>query len=248
MNELVSVITPSYNSEEFIAQAIESVLAQSYQLWEMIIVDDGSLDASADIINSYCWNDARIKLITVGEKSGPGKARNLAIKAAKGRYIAFLDSDDLWLPEKLAKQIIFMQEHKLAFTYASYQLTNQDNDDLGVFITAEQISYEDLLRTSNIGCLTAVYDTHRLGKLYMPEIMQQEDYGLWLAILKRIKNAIGMQEPLAVYRLRKGSISSNKLYAAMYQWIVYRDIEKLGLLPSIYYFLHYAYHGLMKRR
>jgi len=243
---MISIITPSYKSASFISQTIESVLAQTYQDWEMIIVDDVSPDDSNEIIEEYCKKDSRIKLIKLEKNSGPAVARNRAIEEAKGRYIAFLDADDLWMPQKLEKQLAFMSEHDVAFTYSSYHLMDEEGNDLGSFVTKESISYECMLRTCSVGCLTAIYDTEKLGKVYMPLIRKRQDYGLWLKILREMKTTKGILEPLATYRILKNSVSSNKLKAAQYQWKIYREVEKLSLFKSVYCFVQYAYYGVMK--
>lgn len=242
----VTIIMPSYDSEKFIIESVESVLAQTYSKWELIIVDDCSPDDSNRIITKYVDNDSRIKLIKLQKNSGPAIARNMAIETANGRYIAFLDSDDVWLPNKLEKQIKFMQDNDLAFTYSSYKLVGEDNEDLGLFITKDKISYFDMLKTCSVGCLTAIYDTEKIGKQYMPLILKRQDYGLWLKILKLIGKTMGILEPLATYRIRKNSVSSNKVKAAKYQWKIYREIEKLSFLKSLYYFAFYAYNGIIK--
>ena len=244
--DLISIITPSYNSEKFISQTIESVLSQTYQNWEMIIVDDKSPDNSNIIIEKYIKQDKRIKLIKLNQNSGPAVARNLAIKEAKGRYIAFLDADDVWYPDKLEKQIAFMKENNLVFTYSAYELIDENNNSIGKFVPPSFITYESMLKTCSVGCLTAIYDTKKLGKIFMPIIDKRQDYGLWLKILKKIKVTKGLNETLAKYRIRKNSVSSNKLKAAKYQWKIYREIENLNLIKSIYYFLHYAYNGIKK--
>ena len=245
-NDLISIITPSYKSKRFISQTIESVIIQTYRNWEMIIIDDVSPDDSNVIIEMYVKEDSRIKLIKLAKNSGPAVARNRAIEEAKGRYIAFLDADDLWHSEKLEKQIAFMSENNLAFSYTSYNLIDEDNNNLGYFETKETIDYNNLLRTNIIGCLTAIYDTQKLGKVYMPNILKRQDYGLWLKILRHINNAKGILEPLATYRIVRNSVSSNKIKASQYQWKIYRDVEKLNIVQSIYYFIQYTYHGLKK--
>ncbi len=246
MNNLVSIITPSYNSSRFIAQTIESVISQAYKNWEMIIIDDCSPDNSNEIIKEYIKKDSRIKLIKLEKNSGPAVARNRAIQEAKGRYIAFLDADDLWYPEKLDKQIKFMNENNLSFTYCAYKLIDDEYNNLGIFIPPEKVSYNSILKTNSIGCLTAIYDAKILGKVYMPNILKRQDYGLWLKILKQINTTKGILEPLAIYRLRKNSVSSNKLKAAKFQWKIYREVEQLSLTESIYYFIHYALNGIKK--
>jgi teichuronic acid biosynthesis glycosyltransferase TuaG len=245
-NDLISIITPSYNSEKFISKTIESVINQTYQNWEMIIVDDCSPDNSNKIVEEYCKKDSRIKLIKLEKNSGPAVARNRAIEEAKGRYIAFLDADDLWKPEKLEKQINFMKENNLVFTYSSYDLIDEEGNFMGTFKTKEIISYESMLKTNSVGCLTVIYDADMLGKMFMPNILKHQDYGLWLKILKKINSTKGIIEPLAVYRIRKNSVSSNKLKAAYYQWKIYREVEKLNFFKSLYYFSCYIYYGLRK--
>jgi glycosyltransferase involved in cell wall biosynthesis len=246
-NDLVSIITANYNCENFIDDTIKSVLKQTYKNWEMIIVDDLSTDNSIKIIENYIKEDNRIKLIKLKENSGAAVARNRAIEEAKGRYIAFLDSDDLWEKTKLEKQLAFMQENSYDFTYTNYNLVDESNSRYGnTFKAKKESSYHDLLKTCSIGCLTVIYDTENLGKVTMPLILKRQDYGLWLKILKKIDKAYCLDESLAVYRTRQNSISSNKLKASQYQWKIYREVEKLNIFRSIYYFLYYAYNGLKK--
>jgi len=245
--ELVSIITANYNAQKFIADTIESVLAQTYQNWEMIIVDDCSNDDSISIIKEYMKLDERIKLIELKQNSGAAVARNRAIEVANGRFIAFLDSDDLWKSDKLEKQINFMLENQYDFTYTYYNLIDENNVKYGtVFEAPQYVSYNDLLKTCSIGCLTAIYDTHSLGKVYMPIISKRQDYALWLKILKTIDKAYCLEESLAIYRTRSNSISSNKFKASQYQWKIYREIEKLDIVKSCYYFMHYAFNGFKK--
>ncbi len=244
--DLVSVITPCYNSSRFISQAIESVLAQTYKNFEMIIVDDCSTDDSVGVVEEYLGKDCRIKLIKLEKNGGPAIARNIAIEAAKGGYIAFLDSDDIWLPEKLEKQIKFMKECDVILSYSSYYLINENGDDIGLFLTKERATYRELLKSNYIGNLTAIYDAGRIGKQYMEVVQRRQDYTLWLKILKAELLAEGILEPLAKYRRHRNSISSNKLKAAHSQWNVYRNIEKMSLHKCIYYFINYIYYGSIK--
>lgn len=246
--DLVSIITAAYNAEQYLEETIKSVLNQTYKNWELIIVDDNSSDKTYEIASRYSQKDNRIKVVKLHKNLGPAAARNIAIKKSKGRYIAFLDSDDLWLPEKLILQTKFMKEKKLCFCYCSYRIIDESNNILGDFIVPTQITYTDLLKTNYIGCSTVVFDSFKLGKLFMPNILKRQDYGLWLKILKKIKVAYGIKEPLVLYRLRKKSVSSNKLIAAKYQWKIYRDLEKLSFFKSLYFFLHYAWHGICKYR
>jgi glycosyltransferase involved in cell wall biosynthesis len=242
---LVSIIIPCYNSSKFISQTIESVLNQTHQNWEMIIVDDCSTDNSVRILTEYIKNDERIKLIKLEKNSGPAIARNRATEEAKGRYIAFLDSDDVWLPKKLEIQLKFMSKNKVSLCYSSYYLIDETGIETGLFITKEKSNYDKLLKSNFIGNLTAIYDTEYLGKQYTNNVRRQ-DYALWLKILKRIDEANGILEPLAKYRIHNKSISANKIKAASWQWNIYRNVEKLNLIKSMYYFMHYAYYGLFK--
>lgn len=244
----VSIITPLHNAEAFVAETISSVLAQSYQDWELIIIDDVSGDQSVDIVERFLEQDARIKLIRLTENSGAAVARNTGIEAAKGRYIAFLDSDDLWLPEKLSTQLAFMKTHDHAFSFSAYERIDEHGKSLGEVGVPAKITYRQMLKTSVIGCLTAMYDTHFFGKIYMPLIRKRQDYGLWLKLLKQVDFAYGIQQPLARYRIRRNSISSNKLNTATYNWRLYREVEKLSLFASCYYFSQYAIRGILRTK
>lgn len=245
---MISVITPSCNSSLYIRGSIESVLRQSFVDWEMIVVDDCSTDDSASIVRFYSQQDSRIKLLQLSQNSGAAVARNKAIEVAQGRYIAFLDSDDRWLPGKLEKQIRFMQENDYAFSYSAYEKLDEYGKAVGVVSVPEKVRYKDLLKVCHIGCLTAMYDTEKLGKIYMPLIRKRQDLGLWLRILKRTSYAYGIPEVLAQYQLRSDSISANKLAAALYTWRLYREFERLNVLQAGYYFSHYAVNGILRSR
>jgi len=246
-NSLVSIITPSYNSEDFIKETINSVLNQTYKNWEMIIVDDVSTDNSIQIIQEYQKKDSRIKLIELDTNSGAAVARNKAIEVANGKYIAFLDSDDLWKPEKLEKQIAFMQENNIVFSYSAYDLIDEDGKELNITKDPiEKLHYKELLKENQIGCLTAVYDQEKLGKCYMPLIRKRQDFGLWLSILKKIDYAIKVPENLALYRVRKNSISSNKIDLIKYNFKLFNKHEELSIIQSSYYLLVNIYRKLKK--
>ncbi|MFN3554385.1 MAG: glycosyltransferase family 2 protein [Bacteroidales bacterium] len=246
MPYLVSIITPLHNSAQYIAETIDSVMAQTYTHWELIIVDDCSEDNSFEIAQDYARKDARIKLLRLTQNSGAAVARNTAIEKAEGRFIAFLDSDDQWKPQKLEKQLSFMIANNHAFAFTAYEKMDEKGKPAGSIDVPLSVSYKDLLRTCSIGCLTVIYDTHLLGKVFMPLIEKRQDYGLWLKILKTIPKAYGMQEKLALYRVRSNSLSGNKINAARYQWKVYREVEKLNLFKSSYYFTNYFLHGFIK--
>jgi len=245
---LVSIITPLHNAADFVEQTIESVLSQSFQNWELIIIDDQSTDNSVDIVTSYLAIDRRINLIQLDKNSGAAVARNTGIEVAKGRYIAFLDSDDLWLPQKLEKQLAFMQQTGCPLTYTAYEKIDGEGKSLGRVGVPRNVNYKSLLKTCFIGCLTVVIDTHYFGKISMPLIRKRQDFGLWLKLLKQTEQAKGMEDILACYRVHRSSISANKLNTAIYTWRLYRDIEKLSLAQSLYYFAHYAIRGLLRHR
>ena len=244
---LVSIITPSYNASKYIKETIESVLNQTYQNWEMIIIDDCSDDNSRAIIEEYTKQDIRIRALYNEKNIGAAQSRNRGIELSTGEYIAFLDSDDLWLPDKLKKQIKLMQEENILLSYTSYYTINEEGETISTFSTKKKVTYLDMLKTSTIGTLTTIYNADRLGKVYF-ENMGHEDYVMKLQILKQIPFARGIFEPLAKYRIHSQGLSSNKLHTALWQWHIYRKVEQLSLFKSVYYFLHYAYHGIFKYR
>lgn len=247
MEQLVSVITPVYNSERYIAETIESILKQSYRNWELLITDDNSDDNSVQIIQRFAEKDSRIKLFRLSENSGADVARNHSIKEAKGRFIAFCDSDDLWLPDKLRVQINFMLDNSYAFTYSNYYSRVEKEQACKVVSFPSRISRRFLLR-DNIGCLTVVYDTSVLGKVYMPAIRKRQDWGLWHLLIDKSGYAYGVQSPLAIYRIRKGGMSSNKFDLIKYNIGVYRNVCNYSIFKSYMIFiLYYMPTYLLKR-
>jgi teichuronic acid biosynthesis glycosyltransferase TuaG len=243
---LVSVITPVHNLADHLAAAVNSVLAQTYGDWEMILVDDCSTDNSVAVASGFIARDTRVKLIRLDKNSGAAVARNTAIAGAQGRYIAFLDGDDLWQPDKLQKQLAFMRQNNSAFSYTAYRIIDEHGKELSVFRVPGEISYRDLLRTNVIGCSTAMYDAGKLGKVYMPAIRKRQDFGLWLFLTRTGGAAHGLPEPLTSYRLRSTSLSSNKFYAAWHVWKLYREVERLPLWQSIRCFSEYALRAFFK--
>ncbi|MED1467215.1 teichuronic acid biosynthesis protein TuaG [Bacillus salipaludis] len=244
----ISIITPSYNASKFIEKTINSVLMQTYQNWEMIIVDDCSTDDTPDILNRYAEEDERIRVIFSKENGGAAIARNLALQHAQARYVAFLDSDDCWKPDKLERQLTFMQKNDYAFTFTGYEFISNDGVLLNKYVSApEKITYEDMLKNTIIGCLTVMIDRRKVGRIQMPNIRTRQDLAMWLAILKKGFNAYGLNENLADYRIGNPSISKNKWKAAKMNWFVYRKIEKLNFLKAFWCFSHYAYHAVVKR-
>lgn len=247
LSHLVSIITPCFNCDSIIQKCIDSVIFQTYSNWELLIIDDVSEDGSRKVVESYMEKDSRIKLLARTWNAGPAVTRNRGISEAKGRFIAFLDADDIWRPNKLEKQIDFMLRENIALSYSAYEVMDDEGNVIGIRTPPESLSYDDILRSNQIGCLTAIYDTKHTGKVFMPNIAKRQDMGLWLKILKNGMIAKGLvDEPLASYRKGSNTISSNKVSVLKYQWRIYREIEQLPLLTSLYYFMHYAYNGIVR--
>ena len=248
MNNLISIITPYYNSSKFIDECVNSVLLQSYSNWELLIVDDFSDDNSKELLLNLEKKDKRIRVIFLDINAGAANARNVAILKAKGRYIAFLDSDDSWQSQKLDRQISFMKQNDIAFSFTSYQSISENGSDvIGVFVVPYKLTYNDYLKNTIIGCLTVVIDREKVGYFEMPNIRSSHDMALWLLIMKRGFDAYGLNENLASYRIVLGSNSSSKLAAAKDVWRVYRQLEKLSFFYSIWCFLNYAFNAIIKR-
>lgn len=233
---LVSIIMPAYNSSRFIGAAIESVLLQTYGKWELLIVDDCSTDNTVSIIQKYANMDVRIKCFCLSQNSGTSIARNKAIQEAKGEYMAFIDSDDLWYADKLQRQKDFMQQRKIFFSCTSYERIDEQSVSLKEkIICPKTTNYKRLLRGNTIGNSTAMYNVKSLGKFNVPVIRKRNDYALWLKILKKAKDAVGLQDVLVKYRVRGNSLSSNKFGLLKYNWQLYRDIEGLSMARSLFY-------------
>ncbi|MFC9447526.1 glycosyltransferase family 2 protein [Bacillus cereus] len=244
---LVSIITPSYNASSFIKETIQSVQSQTYTNWEMIIIDDVSKDNTCELIKEEIKKDNRIRLIELQENCGAAIARNTGINNAKGKYVAFLDSDDLWLPEKLEKQLEFMQNNDIAFSFTSYQIMNQDGTLTDkVLHVPEKINYNGLLKNTIIGCLTVMLDIEKLGRVQMPNIRTRQDTATWLKILRQGHYAYGLDEVLSKYRKVENSISSKKFKMAKMNWKLYREIEELSIPKSAWCFINYALNGVVK--
>lgn len=224
-----SVIMPAYNAAATIDDAIASVQAQTRADWELIVIDDASQDATHACVAARADADPRLRLLTREHNGGAGRARNAGIKAARGRYIAFLDSDDQWYPHKLAVQAQALAATNTALCYAGYNETDRQGRIARRIAAPPRTTYRDLLRGCPIGCLTAVYDTARVGKLYMPELRLRQDCGLWLRILTSGEVACGLPQVLAIRRRRSGSLTANKLVAARYMWHLLR--QEAGLAP-----------------
>ncbi len=243
---MVSVITPMYNAEEWIEETIQSVQAQSYRLWEMIIVDDCSTDGSPEIVKSLQKQDSRIRYYRNRANSGAAMTRNQAISYAKGQYIAFLDSDDRWYPFKLERQIARMQKEKLSFCYSACEVINENGRRVNVRNVPEKADFEELLKGNAIPCLTVVLDRKQISEIFMPQ-MPHEDYAAWLKITGSGITAYGMNEVLASYREAGSSISSDKFQAMRWTWAIYRKYLGLSFMKSCRSFCSYAINALKKR-
>lgn len=231
---LVSIIMPTYNCEKYISESIESVISQTYNNWELLIVDDNSNDNTSKIVESFADKDDRIKYKRIDFNQGPATTRNIAIKMSSGDFTAFLDSDDIWMPDKLDKQISFMLSNGYNFSCTAYERVNDSFLNTGSIIYPyKKADYNRVLyRGDPIGNSTAIYNNSVLGKFTVPEIKKRNDFALWLKILKKEPYVYGMQDCLARYRVRTDSISHNKMKLIKYHWILYKKIEKLSVIKT----------------
>lgn len=244
----VTVVTPSYNAAAFIAETIRSVQRQTFADFEHLIVDDGSNDDTRQIVANFSRDDPRVRLICQPSNKGPAAARNRAIEEARGRYIAFLDGDDFWHPQKLDRQLKFMGANDVAFCYTYYYKVDSASSIVGaVDAIPDRVDYRSLLTRCPIGCLTAVYDTRRCGKVLMPNVPRGQDYGLWLKLLRQGISAELLPLHLAYYRVGlPNSVSSQKLRKAVSLWHLYRRYEKMGLVAASYYLARFSINALRK--
>lgn len=247
MKPTVSVIMPLYNAEKYVEQAVRSVIDQTFENWELIVVDDCSRDSSALIVERMAAEDVRIRLLSTEKPSGsPTQPRNIGVENARGRYIAFLDSDDLWLPTKLEEQLPFFKDEETKVVFSYYKKMESDGTmRKGIVTSPCRVDYELLLRGNVIGNLTGIYDTERVGKHFF-ERLGHEDYVYWLHILRDGGYAVNTQRLHAVYRLTENSVSRNKLKVFLWDWYIYRHIEHLSLPHACYCFMCYAIKGLRK--
>ena len=248
--ELVSIVVPVYNSEKFIKETVETVRAQDYQNWELLLVNDCSTDNSKDEIKKYEKEDSRIRLIDLKENSGAAIARNTGMKEAKGKYIAFLDADDLWKNTKLKKQIEFMQKNDYEFTYTGYEFADENGNKLGKVVKVpEKINYKQALKNTTIFTSTVMFNVDKLGKelINMPNVRRGQDTATWWKVLKTGIIAYGLQESLSMYRRSNNTLSSNKIKALKRTWNLYRNVEKLSFFSSLYSFAWYCFNAVKRR-
>lgn len=242
---LVSIVMPAYNAEKFIEESIKSVINQSYKNWELLVINDCSKDFTQEIIKKYCLKDKRIELFNQERNSGVVEARNKGIQESKGKYIAFLDSDDLWEEKKLEIQIKYMEEKELVITYTSYSHINEEGDFIKEIIVPESLNYSEALRGNQIGCLTVIVNKNKVENFQMPNL-RHEDYATWLNILKKDITAYGIRRNLAKYRKVNNSISSNKLKTIIWTWRIFRKNEKMGIIKSSYFLIRHLMRGIKK--
>src|SRR5690606_33644636 len=226
--DLVTIVTPAYNAAAYLPATIQSILSQSYPHWELLIIDDCSTDATVKVATTFL-GDKRIRLLRQSSNQGAISARNRGISEARGRYVAFLDSDDLWRPSKLATQIDAMKRYGAALSFTSYRVFGSSDMVYGVHIVPKKVNYRDLLRTCSIGCSTVMYDVSQIGKQYFDPAAPpaREDYALWLKMSRSFPKAAfyGIQEVLMDYRKHEQGNSRNKLEMAKRQWYIYRNVE-----------------------
>ena len=245
----ISIVVPVYNAEKFLDDTIQTVLDQTYLNWELLFVNDCSLDRSVEIIKKYLQQEGRIKLFTNARNSGAALSRNKGIDEAVGDYIAFLDADDLWEPTKLEKQVAFMQRNDYAFSFTGYEFADEKGVPNGKKVSVPAIlSYRQALRNTIISTITVMFDMSQLTKadIHMPNV-KSEDTACWWKVLKTVDFAYGMPEILSYYRRTSGTLSANKTEAIKRIWNLYRNVEKLNSLTACYCFAGYAYNTVNKR-
>lgn len=245
MEKLVSIITPCYNSAEFIQETYNSINNQTYINWEWIIVDDCSNDNSQNIIQNF--KDDRVKLFFNDKNLGASISRNKALDSANGIYITFIDSDDLWESTFLEETIYFLQQNNETLVYCSYKRVNENLDKLlDDFIAIDKVDYQRILLNCPIPMLTSVYDSTQIGKIYFPDVDLREDHAMWISLLSKIKYARAIEKPLGIYRIRNNSVSRDKFKIGKKQFNLYYNHLNLGLVLSLFYTCSWALNGLKK--
>ena len=246
---MVSVIMPCYNSQKYISSSIESVLAQSVTEWELLIINDASTDNTKDIINDFSKRDPRIKVFHLEKNSSAAVARNIGIDNAQYKHIAFLDSDDLWLPEKLDKQLSLMEKRNMPFSFTSYYVINHEGKVLELRKAPEIVNYDKLLNHGNeIGCLTVMYNRERFQNYrFNEEIRIHEDYKMWLDMFENVDTAYAIEEPLALYRVHAGSKNLNKFRSLKWNWLLWRNYQKQSVISSLIISLRWIKNKVVQR-
>ena len=246
---MISIVVPVHNAEKFLEETIKSVMAQTYTDWELLLVDDCSKDASKTIASGYEAMDKRIRLIALEENVGAAKARNVGIRESKGAYLAFLDADDIWVKEKLERELKFMKEKQAAFVFSGYEFADEQAVGTGKIVKVpETINYKQALKNTTIFTSTVLFDRSKIDKelLLMPDV-KSEDTATWWQILKTGIEAYGLNENLVLYRRSANTLSSNKFEAIKRIWYLYRKVEKLNIFSSCYNFIGYAVRAVLRR-
>ena len=246
---LVSIVVPVYNAEKFIIDTIKTVEEQTYQNWELILVNDCSKDNSAKIIEEKAKENNKIKLVDLKQNGGAANARNVGIDTAKGQYIAFLDADDLWQKEKLEKQLEFVKEKKCAFSFTGYEFADEQGVGNGKVVKVPQtMNYKQALKNTTIFTTTVMFDMEKINKEDIKFIkIKSEDTATWWRILKKQYIAYGLNKNLSLYRRSQGTLSSDKVEGIRRIWHLYRKQEKLNIFYSFYNFCFYAINAVMRR-
>lgn len=248
IRDTVVVVMPVFNSDRFVVDSINSILKQTVLDLTLYVVDDASTDRSFHLINYLIKSDKRIRAIRLERKSGAVIARNSALELAASRYIAFCDSDDIWMPDKLEKQLRAIKGSGHGICCTAYTRIDEEGREFGGVVEPPAvIDYSRLLRSNCIGMSTALIDTHICGEIRLPNIARRQDYALWLQLTRQGHTALGLSEPLVQYRVHSGSLSSNKFKAAYYHWKVLRNLEKVPLPQALRYFSQYLFDATKKR-
>lgn len=248
---LVSIIVPVYNIEKYIKETMDSVRSQTYQAWELLLVEDGSTDGTVNVITEYMeqTKDSRIRLIRQPSNMGAAKARNRGLEEATGRYIAYLDADDLWMTQKLEREVAFMKEKQAAFAFTGYEFADEEGKGTGKVVKVpEVLTYKEALKNTTIFTTTVMFDTEKIEKnqLIMP-VIKSEDTALWWKVLRSGYVAYGLNENLVRYRRAGKTLSSNKLEAIRRIWNLYRKAEGMGVVSSAYHFCFWAVRAVLRR-
>lgn len=246
---LVSIVMPAYNAAEFISESIVSVQNQTYRNWELLIVDDGSTDTTAILVDQFHRTDPRIRSIPLPVNQGAGFARNIGIKASEGEFISFLDADDLWKTHKLKTQLDYMLRNRLLVSYSSYELIDEQGNRMHQVVRAlESLSFRKLLRANYIGNLTGMYHAGKMGKIYCPPIRKRQDWAMWINTVKKAGAAKGITEALAFYRVRGDSISGNKWEMLEYNYLVFRKVLGYSFIKSCLCFVRFLFEQFFIKR
>lgn len=244
----VSILVPCYNSAEFLAETLDSVLAQTFEDWECVAIDDASTDGTIELLRSYADRDPRIRPVALERNLGAAGARNEGLRHLRGRYLAFLDSDDLWHPEKLERQLVLADGVGAAMVHSSYRFVDETGAARrGGVLASPQVDLRTYLRNTEIGMSTSLLDREQVGPLEFRDIRLCQDTHLWLVLLRRGWVSLGLPEPLVSYRVRAGQISGSKLGMARQVWALYREIHEVPLSERLLSFACYAANGLRKR-